>query len=254
MRSFKKETSVFDKWIEDNEKIYKQCIEIDSQYWKIARFVKDEEDQANIYKVLLDNFPILKNNFLYVASTSNFPSITLNEMTAYAKTTNIFDKNLTMPTLDRLFIAANVDLNGNGDAGSNSLCRYEFLELIVRIANEKYRKPKLANSVAESVQMLIDQNIKPNSYESQWQGFRDKSLWTIDVNDIFEANLQNLRKIYKIYVSRGSLSKKLITVSDVVDMFMHQAKFNFTEADIEFFAGMSKMTVTDEGKFESKYS
>ena len=32
-----------------------------------------------------------------------------------------------------------------------------------------------------------------------WQQFRDEELWTIDVNDVFEANLEGINKIHNYY-------------------------------------------------------
>jgi hypothetical protein len=43
---------------------------------------------------------------------------------------------------------------------------------------------------AEALQKLLETNIF-NKYEPPfaWQKFRDTELWTLDVNDILEANL-----------------------------------------------------------------
>lgn len=50
----------------------------------------------------------------------------------------IIDKNLTSQDIDRTFIAVNfeeVDLKNNDE---KSLCRYKFMEIIVRLAKIKY--------------------------------------------------------------------------------------------------------------------
>lgn len=95
VRQFKKETSVFSKWIPDNKVLLEKCFEQDTKLWKMHRFVKDEEEQDEIKRVLFKNYALLKDTFLYVAAISHFPAITSNEVTWFAKHSNIMDKNLT---------------------------------------------------------------------------------------------------------------------------------------------------------------
>ena len=51
----------------------------------------------------------------------------------------MLDKNLTFSTLDRLFIATNVELVEMDDNPDKELCRFEMVEIIVRIAGAKYK-------------------------------------------------------------------------------------------------------------------
>ena len=76
-----------------------------------------------------------------------------------------------------------------------------------------------------------------------WQGFRDNELWTIDVNDILEANLENLKKIYANYFSSV---KKFITYDDVLSMCTKECDLDIPEKDIQQCFVMSKMAVTNE--------
>ena len=50
------------------------------------------------------------------------------------------DKNVTINTIDMAFIATNVELVQDDDNPDRDLNRYEFFEIILRLANEKYRK------------------------------------------------------------------------------------------------------------------
>jgi hypothetical protein len=65
-------------------------------------------------------------------------------------------------------------------------------------------------------------------------------LWTIDVNDILEANLVSLKKIYERYFT--SVKKHLI-LDDVISIF---SPLEIPEKDLTFCFAMSKMTVTNE--------
>ena len=43
-KDFHKESSVFKLWIKDNQKILRDSAEYDMKYWKVPKFVKDQED------------------------------------------------------------------------------------------------------------------------------------------------------------------------------------------------------------------
>lgn len=107
------------------------------------------------------------------------------------------DANLSWNALYRLFIAASFEEQLDGNQGKKRtkaliLLRFEFIELLVRVAQAKYLKTGKCKTIAEAFQMLIDINIKPVSNIYDWQGFRTNEVWTLDVNDILEANLDNL--------------------------------------------------------------
>lgn len=52
----------------------------------------------------------------------------------------LIDKHLTLSTIDRLFIAVNFEgvPGGLDDNPDKELCRYEFFEILVRMAIAKY--------------------------------------------------------------------------------------------------------------------
>ena len=68
----------------------------------------------------------------------------------------MIDKNLTLSTLDRLFIAANVELVDMDENPDNELCRFELIEIMLRISGAKYKEPGLMKTYAESLKELIN--------------------------------------------------------------------------------------------------
>jgi hypothetical protein len=67
-----------------------------------------------------------------------------------------------LSTIDRIYIATNVNQNIPGNQGDKDLVRYEFLEIIVRIANAKYKDTGICLSSNEAVQKLLEENIFPH--------------------------------------------------------------------------------------------
>jgi hypothetical protein len=86
-----------------------------------------------------------------MASKSIFPAISMNDFTSFARKAKFVDKNLSSSTLDRLFIAANVEVGEEQDDNPDkALIRFEFIELLARVAIEKYKKPGIASSATEA--------------------------------------------------------------------------------------------------------
>ena len=94
----------------------------------------------------------------------------------------------------------------------NGLCRAEFLEVLVRIAYDRFYKTKEVKTVAEGLRLLINDYIKPNVVPDvfvqgevpmlwQWQGWREEVLWTLEVNDVLSANLQSIKLLFNRYIS-----------------------------------------------------
>ena len=76
---------------------------------------------------------------------------------------NILDKNVTTQTIDRLFIATNVELVEMDDNPDKELCRFEMLEILVRIAGAKYKETNVTKTYAQGLQLLLENHILPIS-------------------------------------------------------------------------------------------
>lgn len=111
----------------------------------------------------------------------------------------------------------------------NALVRFELWELLVRISNLKYRETGLVKTYPEALEKLIKERLIPFAASEPWQGFRDKELWTMDVNDVLEANSENLRKIYQTYFSSV---KKYLTYDDILTICTKDAQLEITEKDL----------------------
>ena len=61
----------------------------------------------------------------------------------------------------------------NDQNSERELCRYEFYEILIRIAKAKYKDQGLATTLSESLETLIKDLVIPNSHPGKWQEFRD---------------------------------------------------------------------------------
>lgn len=89
---------------------------------------------SRIEDIIKKNLKVLKPIYLTLISTSNYPNITWLDFFNYIKDLNIIDDRTKTSTIDRLFIAANVELVDIEENPDRALCRYEMWEILVRIA------------------------------------------------------------------------------------------------------------------------
>ena len=111
----------------------------------------------------------------------------------------IIDKNMTISTIDRLFIAVNVYLGKLEDNPDRDLCRYEFYEILVRIASTKYKDTKIVTTHSMALNMLIEQIKLHSVIKFDGYQFKAEQLWNLEVDDLFKGNQKALRTVYYIH-------------------------------------------------------
>lgn len=79
---------------------------------------------------------LLKKIFMTEVCISGFPNIRWIDFSNFCDKCKIFDKNVIIATIDRIFIATNVnvEMEKSADNPDKALCRYEFYEILVRVA------------------------------------------------------------------------------------------------------------------------
>jgi len=103
-------------------------------------------------------------------------------------------KTINVSTIDRTFIAANVELENQDENPDNLLCRFEFIELFLRLSDAKYRQTKLVKTVSEAFKKLLEDHILPyhGTQKHLWQSWRDKYLWRTLIDELLLANKRSL--------------------------------------------------------------
>jgi len=94
------------------------------------------------------------------------------------------DKNLNLSTIDRVYIATNVNFNNNSNS-DRDLNRYEFMEILVRLAAAKYKDMGVCQTYSEALIKLLHENIFPYIEPLLCRPFREKKLYTFKVNNLF---------------------------------------------------------------------
>jgi hypothetical protein len=116
----------------------------DFGYWRAARVVKDPTEFMLCEHVIEKNFEALKNMFINLISGDNYPHIGANDFLAFCRKVEILDETLPSSYVE---ISWSGLMSGNRPAGpGNTLYRHEFLEILIRIGNAKYRDTGRAKS------------------------------------------------------------------------------------------------------------
>lgn len=128
---------------------------------------------------------------------------------------------------------------------NTSICRYEFLEAIVRIAQQNYFDTGLCESVSDALKRTIEEDILKNFPFDGWQEFRIEHPWSLEVSDVLNVNKDGIMKLFtgKFYPRQNWLSYK-----GLVELICRDASLNIVEAEVRYCYGMSKMTVVNEAK------
>lgn len=249
-RVFSKEHSVFKDWKEDTHSTLAKCFEYDQAHWKLSRFIKDAAEQDKVERVLEKHYEKLKRIFINEACRSRFPNIVGLAYSDYCIQCQVCDEKLNLAGLDRQFTAATFQTVKVETNPQDALQRFEFVEVIVRLAQDKFYTPKLAATMAEAVSRILLENFFEYGDYKEWQTFRDRELWTLDLNDIFEANLDLLKKLYKKYLAP---MKPRMSERDCLSLLMKDSEVQLNEKDALYCFGMAKMTVVQENEQAAKY-
>jgi hypothetical protein len=73
-----------------------------------------------------------------------------------------------------------------------------------------------------------------------WQPFRDNELYTLEVNDLLDANKAKLRELFD---SNCHKLKNQMTLKECQNLFIQQTSIFKLEAKVTYIFGMSKMTI-----------
>ena len=137
--------------------------EQDYKYSKISEMTKTSKGQASMKELLITHYSSLKQIFELTASSSSYPTISLKDFKNFADVSKIYDQHVSLTTIEQLFVITNDTINLLKNRDERALHRYEFIEIIVRLAQVKYKLPKIIPSLKDAVEKLIKDDILANN-------------------------------------------------------------------------------------------
>ena len=129
---------------------------------------------------------------------SNYPYLSWIDILPIVEEAKLLeDGTIKQNNIEVLVQSCNHKSNAKGEKENKSgIIRAEFIELVIRLAKLKFFDTKETDNMVEACKMIVENHFKRNFREPLWQNFRDRELWTLDVNDIFQVNLHTLQKLW----------------------------------------------------------
>ena len=231
---------------------------------KITKLIKNDDDvsyfqsklnyilflqRAATVKLLQDNYQFLLECYLELQYNSVYPFINKIELANFAEKSKLIDEKLNMANCDLLFVSSN-DQKKGGIKQKTGLIRCEFMEYIVRLAAFKYVATGALKTYHEAVQLVLDSFIKPNFKPSSWQQFRDDELWTLEVNDVFETNLDGIMRLHQCYMTP---TQRYMSDKDATNLLTKDGNLDLTYTQAKYCLSFCKMPIKDECADFEKY-
>jgi len=252
VRQFEKHKSVFRDWHEDTNETLKSTFQIDISKTRLRKYTVRPRVYEEVCDILLVNYQRLKEIFNHCIGISSYPHMSWLEFTKLCTHWKLPDRNnWLMSTIDTCFIAANFDENTESNSPRKRfLCRHEFLEVLVRIADEKYRKSGIWKTLPTALGHLLNHNLfKHSNFIQNAQKFRDENLWTIRIDDLMFANMANIRNIYNMIL----IKPNIVCTLERVEEFWKQLDLSISTKMVKLAFSLCKMTISDDIVDREKY-
>jgi hypothetical protein len=251
-RKFLKRESLFRDYIEDTPETLRKIFENDFKNSKYNRLIKKKEDLNEVKELLWSKYyRMLKRSFQYYGSTSvSYPYISLLEFGKICKDTGIADANLPQRDIDRAFVATNFEVEDQQDNPDSMLCRFEFLEIMYRLAMLRFKVDKNVPNPAALLQRFMDECIgdKFQTGEKECEQFRREKVFTLGVNYVLTQNLAVMEAAFKKYRDN---TDPFMTFK-MSQIFLKDMKLQLHPKIITQCFAFSKMTVQDEANQNNK--
>lgn len=189
-------------------------MEHDLELWHADKFIKDEDDLAKTHDVMRKYAKEIKNIFIQLASRSSFPQLGWIDFSVFSNKVELPDPkgqgSFGASQIDTQYIAANNGTHAVQFMDPSILMRYKFVEIIARIAQSKYTNQQRTSTTAEAVEKLMKEVILPKYQWEPWQEYRNEVCYTLEVNDILQANFEGIKGLVEHYYAprKHYMSKK----------------------------------------------
>lgn len=233
------------------------CFEFDWSNVKQLKYKKSTEEEV---KAAMKQGYLMIKEFYKVQSGYGrigiIFSVALNQFTEFIKEhINLIDgQHLNMSDADRFFITVNAGKKG-ALIPANALIRFQFVEILLRMALRKYLESGEALNEAQAVEMLIDYNIRPAYYNFQTaHEYRKEVIWREPVDNILKAHLPVFKHLYDLFGGTELLpgQKMFMSVSEFENFILAVPLVNdiFMQRDASVCFSLAMMTQVNDIDYE----
>lgn len=182
----------------------------------------------------------------------NILCISQNTLTDFVKQANLIDqKYLKFSEIDLSYVSAYAPLlkfsNEAESVNGRYLIRCQFMEMIIRLANDRYLKHGLEHTLLDATKAVVNKHLFPFFENYDYTTWREKRLWNLECDKILKHFWQFLQFLYKKYASKfvtnifGMNSFKMMYLLEFRRIFQDSNLLDdfFTERDANLAFSMS---------------
>ncbi|GBG27539.1 NACHT, LRR and PYD domains-containing protein 3 [Hondaea fermentalgiana] len=207
--SFLQEDGVFAALGKESTEDTVKAFKADCSHAKFQRVVKDKDERNNMLSALQENYSILRVVYqLFCANHTGLSvtSVSWHSFFEFCQMCLIVDDKLDQKDLENMFVAVNVndasrdqgvDMTGRKLNPDRDLCRYEFVEIVGRIAIKKFFQRGLVDSPADAVRRLVETHFLPYLDIEAPQVFRERFMFNQPVDLIFQHFLPVMQRLFR---------------------------------------------------------
>lgn len=232
-----------------------KCFEIDYENSKIKKFTKFPEEETELRSFLRENYRKIKEIYHYLAALDprgNILGIPQNPLTDFVKQANLLDSTyLKFSDVDISYLSAYIPLlklnNETESLNGRFLIRCQFMEILVRLAYDRYLKHGLEKNIVDATKKVFNDHFLPFFKDYDYTTWKQNRLWNMECDKTFKHFWQFLEFLYRKYASRfvanifGMNSSKMMYLGEFKKIFADALLIDelFTERDANLAFSMS---------------
>lgn len=245
--------SLFKDYKLDNDRLLDDCLEFDWRHSRIPNFIRNPEEQIALKTAIRQVYGQIKLTYknLSAYGGSDIFSIGSNVFTDFLNECKIID-NLYGPSDLGVNLNSTLIQKEKGQVYNpgNSLIRYEFIEIIVRVAGDRYIRNKICSSNLEAFQKLLKEHLWPVINKFTSEKWRIEKYFCEEVDLVLKVNKQIFLALFKKYSGKHTLpGKKPFMSLEEFRMLCNDAGLvgdNFATREIDVCFSQAMMTQVDE--------
>lgn len=212
-------------------------------YAKVFKlFKKDPSIYDAVKETLFSHYQTLINIFDFYAGISEWPRISMNDMTSFAHHTKILDqKYINLANFDLLLVSTNVSIHKFKKSAERDVCRYELLEFLVRTSMYRYMDTKQHSDPSDAIEALLNEYIYPNARFMNGGHFRKYYCYNLKTNELLEKNATQIQKLYDSFTH----SKKKYIILSEMQAFVLKMDLSVSQLMVGAMYAESMMTIED---------
>jgi len=180
-----------------------------------------DQEMAEIKEALLEHVGVICNTFAYYAALGRNSeshdgySMSMAAFFEHMRACNIVEEDSAyckVSDLESIFIAVNIEDTGSNVAheqkmlnmvnDDKALVRFEYMQVLVRLAVAKYVRTKRTGDVSEALHTLMKRDMKPNlppEAHHKADDFRKLRLYREDVDTVYRRFQDKLYAVFMHY-------------------------------------------------------